>query len=158
MKKFLLILLILVIAFFAFCYYLGSNVGEESNVDEESNVGEKYGANLGNYDVKVLSYEITDEYSDGPVLIVKIRFTNYSSTPKSFRDVIGTNIYQNNVGLSAYHMYNNDYTAKLRNGASMELELGMLLRDTTPPVNLEFQVQGTNKKTSTTINISELSK
>ena len=154
MKKFLLSILAIIGGGFILMMLLGDLGFYKSNADTNNSDGV---GNLGDYDVELVSAAISDEY-DVPVLLVKIAFTNYSSSPVSYQDVVGVNAYQNNVGLVGYHKSNDDYKTNVREGASVELVLGFELRDTTTPVEIDFGVHEKNYKTSFTINIDKQEK
>ena len=154
MKKFLLSVLAIIGGGFILMMLLGDLGFYKSNAD--TNNSDSIG-NLGEYDVDLVSAAISDEY-DVPVLLVKIAFTNYSSSPISYQDVVGVNAYQNNVGLIGYYMHNEDYKANVREGASVELVLGFELRDTTTPVDIDFIIKGGDKKASFVINIDKQEK
>ena len=151
MKKFLLSVLAIIGGGFILMMLLGDLGFYKSNAD--TNNSDSVG-NLGDYDVDLVSAVISDEY-DVPFLLVTIKFTNYSSSPISFEDIIGTNAYQNNVGLVGYHKSNDDYKTNVREGASVELVLGFELRDTTTPVDIDFFIIGGDKKASFVINIDK---
>ncbi len=137
-----LILVALIIAVFsAFALASGS-----SNTDNQGagNAGEN--TNLGDYEVKIDSCRLAEDYEGNAVVIVKYIFTNNSDDSTAFWTAFDDNVYQNGVGLNEAYVladsanYSSDNQTKaIKTGASIEVEVAYELNDTTTDIEVEVE-------------------
>ena len=93
--------------------------------------------NLGLYSVNLISANtVYDSYYEETYLVVHYSFTNHTSSPVSFRDVIEHHAYQGGIELwqvlfygSADIPHYSNYSQKVRPGVSIEVDVAYYILD-----------------------------
>ncbi len=101
-------------------------------------------ANLGDYNVEILSCRLAKAYDDRPIVIVKYLFSNYSQEASSFSLAFQDEVYQAGIGLNHSYFVSDsaDYSADNQNknikpGAQLEVEVAYELNDATTDIEVE---------------------
>jgi len=174
MKKFRILLVVLLVAVF-FMFAAGSsseteisNQGKESvSSESDANQNDKTSEDgiIGDYKVIIDSCRLVEDYEDKPVVIVKYIFTNVKdSDSAAFSWAIDDQVYQNGVGLNECYFLEDDtnYSAdnqskEIKQGASIEVEVAYLLNDTTTDIEVEVKelISFNDKLITKTFSIAE---
>jgi len=105
----------------------------ESGIIAEGDVGE--------YHVVIVSVEISKDYDDSPAVVVKYLFTNNSDETDSFITAVSDTVFQGGIELEIGMIVDGaDSSAALldiKPGATIEVTMGYVLRDTTSPIEIE---------------------
>lgn len=146
MKKILSVCLAVLLLGAFSLFALGS--GESSSDDQGSGSADKSTteANLGEYQVEILSCRLAKDYADKPVVIVKYSFTNNADESTSFFTAFADNVYQNGVGLNESYILDDsanydagNQTKDIKTGATIEVEVAYELNDTTTDIEVEVE-------------------
>ena len=131
MKKIVLLLAILMLASFAM-----SSCGEPSASagNTPPGVGNSESQSGSGYSVVIDSYSIS-----GDVVRIKFVFTNNSNKSTSFAKEMNAVAYQNGIALEEYYYARKDILTEVKNGASITVEHGFVLRDQTSDLEIELK-------------------
>jgi hypothetical protein len=116
--------------------------GTEANDSAAPEAGTAEKGNIDDYYVEILSSRLGKDYDGNPVIIVKYNFTNNGTEPASFMTSVNDTLYQGGIELEIAFMMDDSYDGnasmlEIKNGATLEVELAYVLRDTTSPVEVE---------------------
>lgn len=165
MKKFLLILLSLILMSTYCLFAIASSSDEDTTEnqgtdkveenpasDNAENQGEDTAekgndnSNLGDYTVEIKSCRLAKAYDGKDVIIVTYGFTNNSDDPASFNFTFTDNAYQAGIGLNeAYFLddsanYSSDNQMKdIKTGATLDVEIAYELNDSTTDIEVEVK-------------------
>ena len=146
---------------------LGGNSSNDTNTNNNANTSNDTNNqatddnenNLDSCNVVIDSYRLEESRDGKPVVIVKYKFTNNSSSPQCFYYTVKDAIFQNGVGLKVCHTANNysddNKTKELQQGVTLDVEIAYYLNDTTTPIDVELIefFDYSNKKVTKTFNI-----
>lgn len=164
MKKWLSILLVVILVLSFGIFALGSG---ESGTDDQGHGksdGSSDKSNLGDYKVEILSSRLAKDFEGKDVVIVKYKFTNNAKEPISFIIAFQAQAFQDGVGLNESYFvedgadYNmDDQNKEIKTGASLEVEVAYELNDTTTDVEIEVSelISLSEKKVTKTFSITE---
>ena len=137
----------------------GSGNGDQGTGDASSSSGS---TTLGNYEIRILSCRLAEDFEGKPVIIVKYKFTNNDDDPTAFYVAFDDKVYQDDIGLNKSYIlddsanYSDDnQTKEIKKGASIEVEVAYELNNTTTPIVVEVSElwSYSDKKVSKTFNI-----
>lgn len=148
MKKFHLLLTILLVAIFA-VFAMGS--GEDASVNQgtgsAATTATEAQGSIGKYSVVIDSCRLAKDYEGKDIVIVKYIFTNVSDEESAaFFTTFDESVYQAGVGLnealfldeSANYSADNQ-TKEIKKGASLEVEVAYELNDTATEIEVEVK-------------------
>lgn len=97
---------------------------------------------VGEYHVAILGLEMSKDYKDNPAIVVKYMFTNNGTEDASFLTEISDEVFQGGVelenGISVDGADASAAMVDVKPGASVEIAMAFVLRDTTSPVDIEI--------------------
>ena len=152
MKKFLSVLLsIILVLSFAF-FAVGSSSSEDEDVTQKAGKADgevadnAEGDELGDYGVIIKDARITEDWEGKPVIVVMYNFTNNSEENAAFAWTFSDNAFQNGIGLEkAYMLADGDtydsanQSKEIQPGASLDVEIAYVLNDSETDVEVEVE-------------------
>lgn len=149
MKKYLPVLLSLIIVFSFACFALGSGEddskkGTQGNGKAETTVADN--EKLGDYAVEIKSCRLAKDFEGKDVVIIKYKFTNNSEKAANFMLAFDDSVFQDGVGLNETVFlddsakYSADNQRKdIKPGSSLDVECAYTLNDTKTDVEVEVK-------------------
>ena len=164
MKKFLCIMLAIVLVG-AYCLFAVASSESESESQGDGEVEKNENkSNLGSYAVEIKSCRLAKDYEGKDVVIVTYNFTNNDDDSVAFYIAFNDAVYQNGVGLNEAYLlddsanYSSDNQMKeIKKGASLDVEIAYTLNDTITDIEVEVKelISFNNKVISKTFKITE---
>lgn len=118
-----------------------SSSSTDTEVTAEATTESPY--TVGDYEVYVVTAEVTEDYSGDPAIQITYSFTNNSDDATSFSSAISDGVYQNGIELDLawdtdYNYGGEDYSSDIQPGVTIEVSVIYELRDTTTAVDVEL--------------------
>ena len=149
MKKYLPVLLSLIIVFSFACFALGSGEDDSKKATQGSGKAETTVADnekLGDYAVEIKGCRLAKDYEGKDVVIIKYKFTNNSDKAANFMFAFDDNAFQDGIGLNeAYALSDSakfsddNQTKDIKPGSSLDVECAYTLNDTKTDVEVEVK-------------------
>lgn len=99
---------------------------------------------IGNHDVAIIGYELTEDYDGNPTVVVTYEWTNNSDAAASFIFTFANTVYQNGVECEKAIILNvdvydiEDSTKDIKPGVTYTVKGAYVLGDTTSPIEVEL--------------------
>ena len=117
-----------------------SSSSTDTEVTAEATTESPY--TVGDYEVYVVTAEVTENWDEEPAILITYSFTNNSDDAAAFDLSISDGVYQNGVELETTFNddldFGEDYSVDIQPGVTIELSVLYELRDTTTPVDVEL--------------------
>lgn len=149
MKRFLPVLLSLLVVFGFACFALGSGEDKDQKVTQENGNAQttvEDNTRLGDYAVEIYSCRCVKDFEGKDIVIITYKFTNNSDKNANFLFAFSDNVFQDGIGLNkAYYLgdsvdYSSDNQTKdIKPGSTLDVECAYELNDTKTDIEVEVK-------------------